>query len=125
MADERPADPALSGPDLAESVDIELLGEYAEGLLDGTAQAQRVADRLTSDPRWQVAYESLPAATATVRTQLANLGNELAGGTSARSRCRRTYWPALRPRSPSNPPRISRQISRRSRSPTKASPPPG
>ncbi|WP_163512645.1 hypothetical protein [Fodinicola acaciae] len=57
-------------------VDVELLAEYAEGLLEGTPEAELVAGRLAADPAWRQAYEQLPAATAAVSAQLAMLEPE-------------------------------------------------
>jgi hypothetical protein len=63
--------------DSATPVDVELLALYAEGLLDGTPDAEQVAGRLAADPDWQHAYAALPAATAGVSAQLAELAREI------------------------------------------------
>lgn len=59
-----------------DQVDVELLADYAEGLLEGTPEAELVAGRLATDPAWQRAYEQLPAASAAVSAQLALLEPE-------------------------------------------------
>jgi hypothetical protein len=52
------------------SVDLDLLADYAAGVLAGTPEADRVAARLATDPGWQQAYDELVIADATVRADL-------------------------------------------------------
>ena len=51
-----------------------LLAEFAEGLLDGTPEAEAVATRLAADPVWAAAYADLTVALTAVRADLSALG---------------------------------------------------
>ena len=65
--------------------DIELLADYAEGLLDGTPEGEAVAARIVTDPAWADLYAALAGADDAVRRDLAALPPEQIPADVARS----------------------------------------
>jgi hypothetical protein len=55
--------------------DLDTLADYVEGLLDGTPEADAVAERIAADPTWADAYRQLTAATPQVTAELAELAH--------------------------------------------------
>jgi len=57
-------------------IELDLLADYATGVLDGTPEGARVAQLVGSDPAWARAYADLTAADQRVTNALAGLGTE-------------------------------------------------
>jgi hypothetical protein len=53
--------------------DIDLLADYAAGVLDGTPEAAAVAERIAADPEWAELHAALVRADEAVRADLAEL----------------------------------------------------
>ena len=57
-------------------VDLDRLADYVGGALDGTPEADAVADLVATDPRWSAAYSGLIDADLAVRSDLAAVARE-------------------------------------------------
>jgi hypothetical protein len=58
---------------VSEGPDLDLLADYAAGVLDGTPQAAAVAERIAADPAWAELHAALLRADEAVRADLAAL----------------------------------------------------
>src|SRR5437762_2651621 len=68
----RQSRPTVPLPD----VDLDRLADYVGGALDGTPEADAVADLVATDPRWSAAYSGLIDADLAVRSDLAAVARE-------------------------------------------------
>lgn len=62
--------------DHGNAPDLDLLADYAAGVLDGTAEGAAVAERVAGDPAWAALYAALVRADDAVRADLAGLPPE-------------------------------------------------
>jgi len=71
---DRPGDGAPG--QVPDEVDLDLLVDYASGLLDGTAKATEVAARIADHPEWAAALAEVRGANALVLADLTRLATE-------------------------------------------------